>query len=208
MEPTADRLAAPAVPNRTNTSRATNATAVANDGALDIRRDREDDTVAVDGDHAHGNRALDRVSVTEAARLLGRDRTRIYALLRSGDLVAASLAEDDGESGPMRIERSSLERWLVAGGGRGGPLAPLNAWALIGLASGDQSFSERCLGLLERPEEVSRTRARLAREGLIDAAPRLRRRATVVVRNLPRALRQMLEHDATLVRTGSSAAAA
>ncbi len=45
------------------------------------------------------------MSVAEAARLLGRDRTRIYALLRSGDLVAASPAEDDGESGPLRIER-------------------------------------------------------------------------------------------------------
>jgi excisionase family DNA binding protein len=29
------------------------------------------------------------LSVAEAAALLGRDRTRIYALLRSGDLVAA-----------------------------------------------------------------------------------------------------------------------
>ena len=33
--------------------------------------------------------AIDTLSVAEAARLLGRDRTRIYALLRSGDLVAA-----------------------------------------------------------------------------------------------------------------------
>ncbi len=148
------------------------------------------------------------MTVAEAARLLGRDRTRIYALLRSGDLVAASPAEDDGESGPLRIERSSLERWLVAGGGRGGPLTPRNAWALIGLASGDQSFSERCLGLLERSEEVSRTRARLARQGLIELAPRLRRRATVVVRQVPRDLREALERDALLVRSGVSAAAA
>jgi hypothetical protein len=46
-------------------------------------------------------------SAIEAARLLGRDRTRVYALLRSG-----------------------------------------------GLASGDQPFSERALGLLEHPEEL------------------------------------------------------
>ena len=70
-------------------------------------------------------------SAIEAARLLGRDRTRVYALLRSGDL-----------------------------------------------ASGDQPFSERALGLLEHAEELSRTRTRLVREPLIDVAPRLRRRAS------------------------------
>ena len=65
------------------------------------------------------------LSVAEAARLLGRDRTRVYALLRSGDLVAAS--SEDGLSGPVRIERSSLERWLAAGGEEGRPLSPRNA---------------------------------------------------------------------------------
>jgi Helix-turn-helix domain len=149
------------------------------------------------------------VSVAEAARRLGRDRTRVYALLRSGDLVATPCSPDEEEPGPVRIVRSSLERWLVAGGARGGPLTPRNAWALIGLASGDQAFSERCLGLLERAEELSRTRARLARgESLVDLAPRLRRRATLVVRQLPRGLRQALEQDAAVVRSGASAAGA
>ena len=148
----------------------------------------------------------DSLSVAEAARLLGRDRTRIYALLRAGDLVAAPAAGEG--AGPVRIVRASLERWLVAGSVRGGPLSPRNAWALIGLASGDQPFLERCLGLLERPEETSRTRARLARgDNLVDLAPRLRRRATLVVRQLPRGLRRALEGDAALVRTGASAAA-
>jgi hypothetical protein len=66
------------------------------------------------GDHATDNR-LDgdaapaemddepTVSVAEAARLLGRDRTRIYALLRSGDLVAVSATDDDAP-GPVRID--------------------------------------------------------------------------------------------------------
>jgi len=149
----------------------------------------------------------DTLSVAEAARLLGRDRTRIYALLRAGDLVAAPAAGEG--AGPVRIMRASLERWLVAGSARGGPLSPRNAWALIGLVSGDQPFLERCLGLLERPEETSRARARLARgASLIDLAPRLRRRAMLVVRQLPRGLRQALEGDAALVRTGASAAAA
>jgi hypothetical protein len=53
------------------------------------------------------------VRVAEAAQLLGRDRTRVYALLRSGDLVAAP--DDEDAAGPVRILRASLERWLVAG---------------------------------------------------------------------------------------------
>ena len=147
-----------------------------------------------------------RVTVAEAARLLSRNRARVYALLKAGDLVAAPPAADDGEAGPLRIDRSSLDRWLVAGGARGGPLAPRNAWALIGLASGDQPFSERSLGLLERAEEVSRTRARLARERLEALAPRLRRRTSLVVLQAPKLVRQGLEHEASLVRTGVSAA--
>jgi hypothetical protein len=147
------------------------------------------------------------VSVAEAAALLGRDRTRVYALLRSGDLVAAPGDEDRGS--PIRILRATVERWLLAGGASGAPLSPRNAWALIGLASADEPFLERCLGLLERSEEVSRTRARLARdESLIELAPRLRRRATLIVRHLPRSLGEALAGDASLVRTGASAAAA
>ena len=147
------------------------------------------------------------VSVADAARLLGRDRTRVYALLRSGDLVAAPDTEEG--AGPVRILRASIDRWLVAGGAGGAPLSPRNAWALIGLASGDHPFSERCLGLLERAEELSRTRARFARgEGLVELAPRLRRRATLIVRHLPRGLRDALERDAALVRTAASVAAA
>src|SRR4051794_22833888 len=146
------------------------------------------------------------LTVAEAARLLGRDRTRIYALLRSGDLIAAPTEDDDG--GPLRVLRASLERWLVAGGARGGPLSSRNAWALIGLASGDQPLTERCLALLERPEELSRTRARLGREMLVDLAPRLRRRATLIDRQVPQSMRQALERDPALVRTGASAASA
>ena len=54
------------------------------------------------------------LSVAEAARLLGRDRTRVYALLRSGDLVSADTDEPGAGSGPLRIDRSSLEG--LAGG--------------------------------------------------------------------------------------------
>src|SRR5207253_10783244 len=52
------------------------------------------------------------VSVVEAGGLLGRDCTRVYALLRAGDLVAAP--EDEDGAGPVRILRASLERWWPA----------------------------------------------------------------------------------------------
>jgi len=126
--------------------------------------------------------------------------------VRSGDLVAlpGSGARDD--EAELRIDRSSVERWAVAGGSRGGPLTPRNAWAVIGLASGDAALAHHCLGLLERREDLSRARARLASQGLFDLAPRLRRRASLTVLHLPPALVGALEGDEHLVRTGSSAA--
>jgi segregation and condensation protein B len=143
------------------------------------------------------------LSVHEAAALLGRDRTRIYALVRSGDLVGVP----DADTGTLRIDRSSLERWQVAGGSRGSPQTPRNAWAIIGLASGDDALCERTLGLLPRAEDASRARARLASQNLIELGPRLRRRATLnVVHVLPSVL-AALDKDAALVRTGASVAA-
>ncbi len=144
------------------------------------------------------------VSVAEAAQLLAIARACTPCCARATWSPRRWTPDDDG---PTRIARASIARWLVAGRGRGAPLSPRNAWALIGLASGDQPFSERCVGLLKRAEELSRTRARLARgERLVDLAPRLRRRATLVVRQLPRGLRLALEHDMALVRTGISTA--
>jgi hypothetical protein len=124
--------------------------------------------------------------------------------VRSGDLVA--LPGSDGDEQSLRIDRSSVERWAVAGGSRGGPLTPRNAWAIIGLACGDELFRQRCIGLLERREEVSRARARLATQGLLELAPRLRRRASVVVLQLPPALVSRLEGDEQVVLTGASVA--
>lgn len=143
------------------------------------------------------------LSVREAAKLLGRDRTRIYALVRSGDLIGVPAAD----GGTLRIDRSSLERWQVAGGSRGSPHTPPNAWAIIGLASGDTFLSQRTLGLLPRAEDVSRARARVAHQSLLELAPRLRRRATLHVQYLRPESLTALDRDASLVRTGSSAAA-
>src|SRR5216117_1037392 len=92
------------------------------------------------------------ISIREAAALLGRDRTRVYALVRSGDLVAVPDPADPDQAA-VRLDRSSVERWAAAGGSRGSPLTPRNAWAIIGLASGDDALAHYCLGLLERREE-------------------------------------------------------
>ena len=78
---------------------------------------------------------------------------------------------------------------------------PSSAWP-----AATTRFRERCLGQLERRDEVSRVRARLAADGLLALAPRLRRRATLRVVHLPPALLADLEGDASLVRTGASAA--
>ncbi|MBV9602076.1 MAG: helix-turn-helix domain-containing protein, partial [Chloroflexi bacterium] len=141
------------------------------------------------------------LSVRQAASLLGRHRTRVYELVRSGDLVAEQTA------GGLRVERTSLERWLVAGGTPGGPLSAPNAWASIGLASGDAFLSQRTLGLLARAEDASRARARLTSQTLLELAPRLRRRATLHVQHVPPDVLTTLERDASLVRSGASAAA-
>jgi hypothetical protein len=66
-------------------------------------------TSAVTPPDTSGGLADAYVSVPEAARLLGRDRTRIYALIRSGDLVAVKPDQDD-DSGPLCIDRASLDR--------------------------------------------------------------------------------------------------
>jgi len=61
-------------------------------------------------------------------------------LVRSGDLLAVGGADGDNQSS-LRIDRSSLERWLVTGSRPGVPLTPRNAWAIVGLASGDDVLS-------------------------------------------------------------------
>lgn len=43
--------------------------------------------------------------------MLGVHRTRVYALLNSGDLVEAPAEGAANESGPLRIDGSSVERW-------------------------------------------------------------------------------------------------
>jgi len=147
------------------------------------------------------------LSVDQAAVRLGRDRSRIYALIRSGDLVAVR----SGERDELRLDASSLERWAVASShrqARGRLLTPRNAWAIIGLASGDERLRERTLGLLERADDATRARSRWSRRSLLELAPGLRRRAAATVIHVPRVLLPAVQRDAGLVRTAVSVARA
>jgi hypothetical protein len=58
----------------------------------------------------------------------------------------------------------------------GAQLAPLSAWAVLALASGDGAFLKHVAGLLADPDR-SRARTRLKDRGLLELLPRLRERA-------------------------------
>ncbi len=139
-------------------------------------------------------------SVAEAARRLQISRARVY------QLVAAGALEDAGTEG-LRITAGSLVRRLAANPPVGALLAPLSAWALLALASGDAAFRGHVAGLLSDPDR-SRARTRLRQPGLRALAPRLRDRA--VVRGFavgPEAL-VAIAADSRLVLSGASAARA
>jgi segregation and condensation protein B len=140
--------------------------------------------------------------VAEAARRLGLDRSRVYALTRSGDLQATT----DPLAG-LQIDVASVERRLLHGDVAGSPLSAANAWFLIALASGDPLFEAHVSGLA-RPAMLRRVRARLAQDGLLAVAPRLRRRAVLRQMTVSSARAAELAADRALVRTGPSAAAA
>jgi len=139
-------------------------------------------------------------SVAEAARRLQISRARVY------QLVAAGALEDAGADG-LRITADSVARRLAAEPPVGARLAPLSAWALLALASGDAAFRSHVAGLLSDPDR-SRARTRLRQPGLLTLAPRLRDRA--VVRSFALAPEALVDvaADGRLVLSGVSAARA
>jgi excisionase family DNA binding protein len=142
------------------------------------------------------------LSVAEAARRLGLDRSRVYALVRSGELQATT----DPSAG-LRIDTASIERRRGLGEVVGSPLTPANAWLAIALAGGDPLFEAHVVDLA-RPAMLPRIRARVEQDGLLALAPRLRRRAVLRQLRVAPARAAELAADAALVRTGPSAAAA
>jgi len=142
----------------------------------------------------------DSFSVAEAARRLQISRARVY------QLVAAGALEDAGFDG-LRITTDSLVRRLGADPPVGALLAPLSAWALLALASGDAAFRGHVAGLLSDPDR-SRARTRLRQPGLLALVPRLRDRA--VARGFALAPEALVDvaADGRLVLSGVAAARA
>jgi hypothetical protein len=103
--------------------------------------------------------------------------------------------------GRWLVERSGVEKRRSRGSAGGRPFAPRNAWAVLGLASGDE---------VDQVDSVARSRLRrlLSLEGLSSLALRLERRAEVRrYSGHPGEIRHVLG-DKRLVASGVSAARA
>lgn len=108
----------------------------------------------------------DLVSISEAADALGLSSARIRLLAATGDLEAEKIG------GRWLVERGAVERRRAHRSAGGRPFAPHNAWAVLGLASGDEAVDVD-------PRARSRLRRILSLEGLGALAPRLVGRAAV-----------------------------
>jgi excisionase family DNA binding protein len=135
------------------------------------------------------------ISVPDAARALELSSARVRMLAANGDLPAEKVG------GRWLVERAGVERRRRRGAPGGRRFAPHNAWAVLGLASGEEP-----LGL--DPVVRSRLRRALSLEGLGALAPRLERRAVVSRFSAhPGEISRVLADD-RLVHAGISAAGA
>ena len=162
------------------------------DAAVEFSAERE----RVGADDVAAEQTL---TVAEAARLLGVTRARVYQLGASGAL------DDEGVAGPVRIAAASVHRRSSMSPPVGAQLAPLSAWAILALSSGDAPFLKQVAGLLSDPDR-SRSRSRLQRLGLLSLLPRLRGRATTRMFFVPAERLVELLADVRVVLGGSSAA--
>jgi segregation and condensation protein B len=149
-------------------------------------------------DAADQDLAVDVVSVAEATRMLGVGRARVYQLLEVGLLEVVNTQ-------PLQITLGSVQRRLRSMPPAGAQLAPLGAWAVLALASGDGAFLKHVAGLLADPNR-SRARSRLKQRGLLGLLSRLRERA--ICRGFVVGAEQLVGilADPRLVLGGSSAA--
>src|ERR1700761_6436976 len=106
------------------------------------------------------------ISVPDAADALGLSPARVRLLAANGGLPAQKIG------GRWLVERNGVEKRRARGSAGGRPFEPRNAWAVLGLASGDEVGG---VGPVVR----SRLRRALALESLGSLAPRLGRRAEV-----------------------------
>lgn len=138
--------------------------------------------------------------VSEAAARLQVSPVRIRAMIRGGIVEAEKIGDR------WFVDKSSLERRKALKAPVGRPLAPLNAWGVLFLASRDFSQAAPSYFQSISPWMRSRIRSRIRKEGLRWLVPRLYKRAAIErFRAHPSDLSNLLE-ESGVVRAGISVA--
>ena len=135
----------------------------------------------------------DLISVSDAADALNLSSARVRLLAANGDLPAEKIG------GRWVVERAGVERRRRRGSAGGRRFVPLNAWVIIGLASGEEVDAVD-------PAVRSRLRRALALEGLEALAPRLEHRARVLRCQAHIGEVASMHADSRLVVSGANAA--
>jgi excisionase family DNA binding protein len=135
-------------------------------------------------------------AVSDAARELAVNESRVRALIAAGELEAEKVG------GRWLIDSSAVARRKRAESGPGRPLSPRNAWALLCLASGESPPDDL--------DGVSRWRLdqSLDRQGVVGMRARLSRRGRPLHFRALRGELRALHADDRLMLSGSSAAGA
>jgi excisionase family DNA binding protein len=136
---------------------------------------------------------IDPLSISEAADSLELSPARVRVMASQGQLPAAKVGER------WLVERMAVEQRRKQKPLRGRRFTPRNAWALLLLASGEESPK------LD-PSVRSRLRKALALEGLGALAPRLQDRGHVSMYKAHPGETPYLLEDEALVPSGISAA--
>jgi excisionase family DNA binding protein len=137
------------------------------------------------------------LSVRQAADRLGVSPAAVRLRIAGGELPAVKLGRD------WRVDEREVLRLARRGDGAGRPLSPAMAWAVLLLASDDESAADRLAGA---PRYRARARQWLREHPLADHADRLRERARREVFDAhPSELRSLRERSDILL-SGASVA--
>lgn len=138
-----------------------------------------------------------QLSVREAAERLGVSPAAVRQRIAGGELPAVKLGRD------WRVDEREVLRVARRGDGAGRPLSPAMAWAVLLLASGDESAADRLAGA---PRYRARVRQWMQEHPLAQHAGRLRERARREVFDAHPSELSRLRDRAAVLLTGPSAA--
>lgn len=138
-----------------------------------------------------------QLSVREAADRLGVSPAAVRLRIAGGELSAVKLGRD------WRVDEREVLRVARRGDGAGRPLSPAMAWAVLLLASGDESAADRLAGA---QRYRARVRQWLREHPLAEHAGRLRERARREVFEAHPSELSRLRDRAGVLLTGASAA--